>query len=233
VCDGAHPLDHHPGGKAEVREKAEGLSVAAKDKTDRFGGIVRDGEALNLKGAQSEGGAGLENFPIHSLGVLRKGLRREAVGKYGCPVAAAPDSDGGGVVGVLVGKEDAVYLLRRNPHAGQFFGDAFGAETGVNEHAGAGSFDEGAVARTTACKDRKVKHGNIRSSVAAASANRNRNAVGLRKAPPAKLPHQASNSRSVAAIPVLQPVLRSRRRDSALTRFSDVQILKAQRPALR
>jgi hypothetical protein len=46
---------------------------------------------------------------------------------------------------MLVGEENAVELLGRDARGGQSFCNAFGAETGVDQHAGGGGFDQGAI----------------------------------------------------------------------------------------
>jgi hypothetical protein len=47
---------------------------------------------------------------------------------------------------MFVGEKNAVELLRCNACCGQPVCDAFGAEAGVDQHAGGGGFNEGAIA---------------------------------------------------------------------------------------
>jgi hypothetical protein len=111
-------FDDHSGGKAQICEEAKGLSLVAEHEADRFGGIVWDGETLDLEGSQLEKGTGLEDFPCHSFGQVRKSFCGESVGEHRGSVTAAPHSDGGSVVRVLVGQESAVKLFGRNPRSG-------------------------------------------------------------------------------------------------------------------
>jgi hypothetical protein len=62
------------------------------------------------------------------------------------------------MVRVLVGEEDGIELLRSDAESGELFRDAFGTKAGVYQDACVGGFDEGAVARASACEDREMEH---------------------------------------------------------------------------
>src|SRR5437870_3205307 len=79
-----------------------------------------DGEAFDLKIAETKAGAGFEDLPAGLM--LEAGLhcaRRGSVGKDLDLGKFLQPFDAGSVIAVLVGEEDGVDLLERSAHGGE------------------------------------------------------------------------------------------------------------------
>ena len=138
---------------AEVGDDGELGAVGAEGEGDGVGGIMRNGEGVDVDVANSEALAGLNGFKAVEAFAerVRKNLIHRVHSGLGNIERSLPESEHlwqtVAVVGVLVGDEDAVELvdgLFDGGEAGQGF--AF-AESGVNKEAGALGLEQGDVAR--------------------------------------------------------------------------------------
>jgi len=155
-------LDDEFGRMAEVRQEPEAGGAVFDDEADRVTGVVWDGECLDHEVADGKAVARDKQSPLVEF---REGMA-EAVGGgaiavEGELVRAAQDAQSRGVVGVLVGQENAVEVLKTKPHGLQPPRDLAGAETGIDQESGLARFDEGAVSRTPAAQDSEPQHGPI------------------------------------------------------------------------
>ena len=127
---------------AEVGDNGQFCAVGAEGKSDRVGGVVRNGEGVDVDVANGEALAGVNGFEaIEALAEsVGKNLIHRVHGGFRNVERGSPESEHLGqaaaVVGVLVGDEDAVEAVEGLFDGGEA-GESFAlAESGVNEEAG-------------------------------------------------------------------------------------------------
>lgn len=131
---------------AEVGGDGHFEALGAEGETDGVGGVVGDGEAIDVDVADGETGAGLEEFEDGLEFAPRDGGRGEAAAVDGDPEFLGDGGEAGDVVGMLVGDEDGGEGFGVDVDGGEALEGFLAAEAGVDEDAGAVGRDEGGVA---------------------------------------------------------------------------------------
>ena len=155
----AQVLLHELGQVAEVGDDDDLRAVHAEGVADRIGRVVRDRKRIDFDVADLETLARANvldavdgGFLSGIFGILRVHFHDFAMRRLGQVRGAVPVArelrDGVGMVGMLVGDQDAVHALRllaaeRFESAQKFLA----AESGVNEEGGALGFEQRRVAR--------------------------------------------------------------------------------------
>ena len=148
---------------AEVGADGDLDAVGAEGEAEGIGGIVRDGEGVDINVADGEALAGVDGFDAAEA--LAEGFRQDAAellhGGLGNVERRFPEAQDlrqtVAVVGVLVSDEDgveAVNVALDSREPGKSF--AF-AEAGVNEDTSGFGFEQGQIARTAGGKDGDAK----------------------------------------------------------------------------
>jgi hypothetical protein len=148
---------------AEIGADGDLVAVGAEGEADGVGGIVRDGEGVDVDVTDGKALAGVDGFDAAEA--FAKSVRKDALegvhGGLGDVERGFPDAEHLGkavaMVGVFVSDEDGVEVIDfafDGGEAGKGF--AF-AEAGVNEDAGGVAFEQGDVARTAGGKDGNAK----------------------------------------------------------------------------
>ncbi len=122
-------------------------------------GVVRHGEAFDGEAVELEGGARVEDFPVRLVLELR--LDRSGghhVGEDDRGELFGEGGNAGGVVGVLVGDEYRVDLLRSHPAFLEHAAEPLAAESCVDEDLAVFRDQEPAVAGAATAEDGKL-HG--------------------------------------------------------------------------
>jgi hypothetical protein len=144
---------HEFGHVAEIGNDSHFRAVGAEREANGVGGVVGDGEGVDVDVANCEVLAGVNGFnAVEALGEsFRKNLLEGAEGGLGDVERSFPEAEGlrqaVAMIGVFVGDEDAVEMVDGALDGGEA-GESFAlAEAGVNEDAGAFRFEQGDVAR--------------------------------------------------------------------------------------
>jgi hypothetical protein len=148
---------------AEIGADGHLGAVRPKSEADGIGGVVRDGESVDVNVADGKALASLDGFDAAEA--LSESVGEDALegvhGGFGDVQRRFPDAEdlreAVAVVGVFVGDEDGVEMVDVAFDSGEA-GEGFAfAETGVNEDAGGVAFQQGDVARTAGGKDGNAK----------------------------------------------------------------------------
>jgi len=134
---------------AEIGADGDFGPIGAEGESDRVGGVVWDGESVNIDVANGEALAGLDRFDTaESLaeGVGQDALQRVHSG-FGDVERCFPEAknlrEAVAVIGVFVGDENRVKAINVAFDSGEA-GESFAlSEAGVNEDAGAFGFEQG------------------------------------------------------------------------------------------
>ncbi len=144
---------------AEIGADCDFSAVGAESEADGIGGVVRDGERVDVDVADGEALASLDGFDAAEA--LAKGVRQDALegvhGGLGDVEGRFPEAEdlrkAVAVVGVLVGNEYSVETVDITPDGGEA-GESFAlSKAGVNEDAGGFGFEQGQIARTAGGED--------------------------------------------------------------------------------
>ena len=159
---GADALDDKLGGVAEVGEEADIAEGVVEHEADGVVGVMRNGEAVDLKVAEGDGGARFEELPLGEAGHLGvEELGGEAVAIDGNGVAFGEDGEAADVVAVLVGEEDGLDVGDGATDGGEAEFDLFSAEAGIDEDARVLGLEVGAVAAAATSEDGETQHGYV------------------------------------------------------------------------
>jgi len=143
----------------EIGDDGHLRAVGAEGEADGVGGVVGNGEGVDVDVTDSEMLASVDGFHAaktfgESVG---KDLPERAHGGLGDKEWSFPESESlrqaVAVIGVFVGDEDAVEMVKGSFDSGKA-GESFAfAESGVNEDAGTFGFEQSDVARAAGCQD--------------------------------------------------------------------------------
>jgi len=139
---------------AEVGADGDLGAVGAESEAEGIGGVVRDGEGVDVNIADGETLAGLDG--LDSAKALAEGFGEDAAellhGGLADIERGFPDAENlreaVAVIGVLVGDQDGVEAVEVAFDGGEASQGFALAEAGVNENAGGFGFEQGDVART-------------------------------------------------------------------------------------
>ena len=134
-------------------------AIGAEGEAEGIGGIVRDGEGVDVNIADGKALAGLNGF--NTAEALAESVREDAVELVHCGFGdierTFPDTEdlrkAVAVVGVLVSDEDGIEAVNVALDSGETSESFALAEAGVNEDTGGFGFEQGDVARTAGGKD--------------------------------------------------------------------------------
>lgn len=143
----------------EPRERAaRGEEVVGgaggEGEADGFLGVMGDGEGVDLKVAETETGAGLEDLPFG--GVVEPGLDGaggSGVGEDGEFGVLFEGVDAGGVVPVFVGEKNGVDGVEGGAGVVEELAEFAAGEAGIDENARAGGLQHGGIARAATAQD--------------------------------------------------------------------------------
>jgi hypothetical protein len=144
---------------AEIGADGDFGSVGTEGEAHGVGGIVRDGESVDINVADGEGLAGLDGFDATKASA--EGIREDALksvhGGFGDVERGFPNAQdlrkAVAVIGVLVSDENGVETIDFAADGGEA-GEGFAfAETGVNKDASGLGFEQREVARTARGED--------------------------------------------------------------------------------
>jgi len=144
---------------AEVGADGDLGAVGSESEAEGIGGVVRDGEGVDVNIADGETLAGLDG--LDSAKALAEGFGEDAAellhGGLADIERRFPDAENlreaVAVIGVLVGDQDGVEAVEVAFDGGEASQGFALAEAGVNENAGGFGFEQGDVARTAGGED--------------------------------------------------------------------------------
>jgi hypothetical protein len=134
---------------AEIGADSDLGAVSTEGESDRVGGVVRDGEGVDVNIADRKALAGLNG--LNAAETLAEGIGQDALESvHGglCDIEGRlPEAEdlrkAVAVVGVLVGDEDGIESIDVALDSGESSEGFALAEAGVNEDAGAFGFEQG------------------------------------------------------------------------------------------
>src|SRR5882724_3527674 len=133
---------------AEICADGDFGAVGAEGEADRVGGIVRDGEGVDVDVADGEALASLDGF--NTAEAFAEGVGKDALegvhGGLGDVQRGFPEAEdlreAVAVVGVLVGDENSVETVEITPYGGEA-GESFAfSEAGIDEYSGGFGFEQ-------------------------------------------------------------------------------------------
>ncbi len=138
---------------AEVGGDRHFDAFGAERKADGVGGVVGDGEAVDVDIADAKAGAGLEEFEDGLEFTPGDGGGGEAAAIDGDAKFLRDGGEAADVVGMLVGNNDGRERFGGDVDGGEALEGFFAAQAGVDEDAGAFGSDQSRIAITGGCED--------------------------------------------------------------------------------
>ncbi len=171
----AQPFHDHFGNVTEIGNKSEAAGTGGKHEPERIDRVVRHGKRLHCHVADRKLRAGGKEPPIAASLHQTAGPKRFG----GEPIAinrqikfVAEDFKAADVIGVLVGQNHAVELLRRNAALLQTQYHLARAQPTIHENPAMIGCHQRAVPRTSAAEHGQAEHGSQDSRVIGIYANR-------------------------------------------------------------
>ena len=146
------------GSVTEIGKKTDFGTVRAQHKTDGIVGVVRNGERFDTDIADFEGSAGAEKAEIEFGGFELKFDRflGEAITKNRDGQFIAERAETVGVIGMLVGEQDAAETFGSATDLREALANLFRAKSGVDEETRVAVFEVSAISVRSTAKDREL-----------------------------------------------------------------------------